>query len=113
MGQVGKVGKLLGPKGLMPNPKLGTVTFEVGKAIADQKKGSIEYRTEKAGVVHCSFGRKSMGAEKLKDNFMALYFAILKAKPATSKGNYLKKISLTTTMGPSLVLDASKIKVEG
>jgi large subunit ribosomal protein L1 len=106
---IAKVGKLLGPKGLMPNPKLGTVTMDVGRAVADQKKGKVEYRTEKAGIIHVPIGKKSFGPEKLRDNFVALTQTILKAKPPTSKGQYLKKVTLSTTMSPGIPLDVSDV----
>ena len=100
-----KLGKVLGPKGLMPNPKLGTVTMDVAKAVNDQKKGKVEYRTEKNGIVHVPIGKKSFGAEKLKENFCSLLGVILKAKPTASKGTYLERISISTTMSPSLTID--------
>ncbi len=105
MVSVTKVGKILGPRGLMPNPKLGTVTFDVTKAIKDQKLGKIEYRTEKTGIIHGLIGKKSFGADKLRENFMALANAIIKAKPPTSKGAYLKNITLSTTMSPGIPID--------
>jgi len=103
---VSKVGKILGPRGLMPNPKLGTVTFDVTKAIKEQKLGKIEYRTEKTGIIHVPIGKKSFGSQKLKDNFLTLAGAILKAKPPTSKGTYIKGIVLSTTMSPGISIDA-------
>jgi large subunit ribosomal protein L1 len=106
---VSKVGKVLGPRGLMPNPKLGTVTFEVSKAVKEQKLGKIEYRTEKTGIVHVNIGKKSFGAQKLRENFMTLAQAIVKAKPPTSKGTYMKKVALSTTMSPSILLDAVEL----
>lgn len=102
-----KIGKVLGPKGLMPNPKLGTVTFDVGKAVQEQKRGKVEYRAEKTGLVHVAFGKKSFGADKLKENFLALMAAIVKAKPPTSKGTYLKKISISSTMSPGIFVDVA------
>ncbi|MDR3608508.1 MAG: 50S ribosomal protein L1 [Oligoflexia bacterium] len=104
---VSKIGKILGPRGLMPNPKLGTVTFEVAKAVKEQKLGKIEYRTEKAGIVHVVIGRKSFGAQKLRENFSALLATIVKAKPPTSKGTYLKNITISTTMSPGIALDTA------
>jgi large subunit ribosomal protein L1 len=104
---VSKVGKILGPRGLMPNPKLGTVTFEVAKAVKEQKLGKIEYRAEKTGIVHVMIGKKSFGAQKLKDNFVTLTNAIYKAKPPTSKGTYMKRITLSTTMSPGINIDTS------
>ncbi len=102
---VSKIGKILGPRGLMPNPKLGTVTFEVTKAVKEQKLGKVEYRTEKTGIIHVAIGKKSFGAEKLKDNFNTLASVIVKAKPPTSKGTYLKNITLSTTMSPGISVD--------
>jgi len=104
---VSKVGKLLGPRGLMPNPKVGTVTMDVAKAVSDQKKGKVEYRTEKAGIVQVPIGKKSFGKDKLKENFLALTAVILKAKPPTSKGVYLKKLTVSSTMSPGIPLDTS------
>lgn len=100
-----KVAKILGPRGLMPNPKLGTVTVDVTKAIKEQKLGKVEYRTEKTGIIHAVIGKKSFGSQKLKENFLALATAIVKAKPPTSKGTYVKKITVSTTMGPGVNLD--------
>lgn len=105
MAAISKVGKILGPRGLMPNPKLGTVTFEVGKAVADQKKGKVEYRTEKAGIVQVPIGKKSFGPEKLRENFCSLVGVILRAKPPTSKGTYIKRITVSTTMSPGITVD--------
>jgi large subunit ribosomal protein L1 len=103
---VSKVGKILGPRGLMPNPKLGTVTFDVSKAVKEQKLGKVEYRTEKTGIVHVSIGKKSFGPDKLRDNFNALTATLVKAKPPTSKGTYLKNITLSTTMSPGIPVDS-------
>lgn len=102
MGVVGRIGKLLGPKGLMPNPKSGTVTMDVEKAIKDIKAGKVEYRLDKTAVIHCSIGKKSFGKEKLIENYNALLDAIIKAKPAAAKGQYVKSISLASTMGPGV-----------
>jgi len=102
-----KVAKVLGPRGLMPNPKLGTVTLEVGKAVKEQKLGKMEYRTEKTGIVHVGIGKKSFGSQKLKENFLALTQTLIRAKPPTSKGTYLKNITLSTTMSPAIVVDAA------
>ncbi len=102
MGVVGRIGKLLGPKGLMPNPKSGTVTNDVAKAIADIKAGKVEYRLDKQAIIHCAIGKKSFGREKLEENYTALLDAIIKAKPAAAKGQYVKGISLTSTMGPGV-----------
>lgn len=108
MATVSKVAKVLGPRGLMPNPKVGTVTMNVGEAVTAEKKGKLDFRVDKAGIVHVSIGRKSMGAQKLKDNFDAFIQAIVKAKPATSKGVYLRSLSVASTMGPGIRLDANE-----
>jgi len=105
MGKIGRIGRVLGPRGLMPNPKLGTVTVEVGKAVAEQKAGKVEYRTEKSGIVHVLIGKKSFDVEKLRANFNALMVAINRAKPASAKGVYLKSITLSTTMSPGVKID--------
>ncbi|MCX6101785.1 MAG: 50S ribosomal protein L1 [Proteobacteria bacterium] len=105
-----KVAKILGPKGLMPNKKTGTVTSDIGKAVKEQKMGKVEYKVEKAGIIHTLIGKKSFGPAKLKENFLALYDNILKAKPPTSKGVYIRKIALSTTMGPSIVLDSQGLE---
>jgi large subunit ribosomal protein L1 len=102
MGLVGRLGKLLGPKGLMPNPKSGTVTMDITRALHDIKAGKVEYRVDKQSIVHVPFGKKSFGAEKLFENFTALMEALVKAKPSSSKGIYLKSIYITSTMGPSV-----------
>ncbi len=104
-----KVAKVLGPKGLMPNKKTGTVTGEIGKAVKEQKLGKVEFKVEKEGIIHTLIGKKSFGAAKLKDNFMTLFDHILKAKPATSKGVYVRKVAISPTMGPSLILDHSAL----
>lgn len=109
MSSVGKIGKILGPKGLMPNPKLGTVTFDIARAIQDIKAGKVEYRTEKAGVVHVPVGKVSFESRKLVENAKAIVNAILKAKPATSKGRYLKRVHISSTMGPSVKVDVSTV----
>ena len=106
---VGRLGRVLGPKGLMPNPKAGTVTMDVTKAINDIKAGKIEYRLDKTNIIHVPVGKVSFGSEKLSENFQTLMSAILKAKPATSKGQYLKSVVLTSTMGPGIKLNPSKI----
>lgn len=108
MATVSKVAKVLGPRGLMPNPKVGTVTMNVGEAVTAEKKGKLDFRVDKAGIVHVSIGRKSMGAAKLKDNFDAFIAAIVKAKPATSKGNYLRTLTVASTMGPGVKLDVNQ-----
>lgn len=110
MGTVGKIGKLLGPRGLMPNPKVGTVTFDIGRAVNDAKSGKVEYRVEKAGIIHAPVGKVSFDEEKLKGNIVTLMDALVKAKPSTSKGTYLKKISLTSTMGPGVNLDIPAVQ---
>ena len=105
MGVVGRIGKLLGPKGLMPNPKSGTVTPDVAKAVKDVKAGKVEYRLDKTAVIHCIIGKKSFGKEKLLDNYRALLDAIVKAKPAAAKGVYIKSIALASTMGPGVKIN--------
>jgi large subunit ribosomal protein L1 len=107
MGVVGRLGKVLGPRGVMPNPKLGTVTMDVARAVREHKAGKLEYRVDKAGTIHLAIGKISFDAAKLVDNIQALLDAIVRAKPATSKGTYLKKISLSTTMGPGIRIDPS------
>lgn len=110
MGVVGKIGKLLGPRGLMPNPKVGTVTFDVGRAVKESKAGKVEFRVEKAGIVHAPVGKASFDVDKLKENLLALVEALVKAKPSAAKGTYIKKISLSSTMGPGLTLDIADIQ---
>ena len=102
MGLVGRIGKLLGPKGLMPNPKSGTVTMDVEKAIAEVKAGKVEYRLDKTAIIHCPIGKKSFGKDKLAENYTALMDAIIKAKPASAKGQYIKSVTLASTMGPGV-----------
>lgn len=109
MGVVGKLGKVLGPRGLMPNPKLGTVTFDVAKAVKDIKAGKVEYKTEKAGVIHVPIGKVSFDKQKLLDNARAIIDSVSKAKPSTSKGKYLKKLCVSSTMGPGLRIDVASI----
>ena len=109
MGIVGKLGKILGPRGLMPNPKLGTVTFDVGRAVKEIKAGKVEYKTEKAGIVHVPIGKVSFDEEKLVNNAKTIIGSILKAKPATSKGKYLKKLSVSSTMGPGIAVDVASL----
>jgi large subunit ribosomal protein L1 len=109
MGQVGRLGKVLGPRGLMPNPKMGTVTFDVGRAVREVKAGKVEFRVDKAGNVHVQVGRKSFPRESLVANAMALLEAIVKAKPAASKGVYLRSLTLSTTMGPGIPVDAQRV----
>lgn len=109
MGSVGKIGKLLGPRGLMPNPKLGTVTMDVAKAVKDLKSGKVEFKVEKAGIVHVLVGKLSFSVEALRDNTMAVMNAIAKAKPSSSKGRYIKRMTITSTMGPGIRVDASEM----
>ena len=109
MGVVGRLGKVLGPKGLMPSPKAGTVTMDVSKAVAEIKSGKIEYRLDKTNIIHCPIGKVSFGAEKLADNFNALMGAIVKAKPSAAKGQYLKSVVVGSTMGPGIKINSAKI----
>ena len=108
MGVVGRIGKILGPKGLMPNPKSGTVTMDVAKAIKDTKAGKVEYRLDKTAIIHCPIGKKSFGKEKLVENYDALFDAIVKAKPAAAKGQYVKSVTVASTMGPGV-----KVSIKG
>lgn len=110
MGTVGKIGKILGPRGLMPNAKLGTVTFDVARIIKEIKAGKVDFKVDKAGVVHCMVGKSSFGVEKLKDNVMAFIEKIIQLKPSSSKGIYLRSISLSTTMGPGIKVDPMAIR---
>ncbi|MHB1454376.1 MAG: 50S ribosomal protein L1 [Saccharofermentanales bacterium] len=109
MGVVGRLGKVLGPKGLMPNPKAGTVTMDVVKAIADIKAGKIEYRLDKTNIIHCPIGKASFGTEKIAENFKTIMDAIIKAKPTAAKGQYLKSVTLTSTMGPGIKVNTAKL----
>ena len=109
MGVIGRLGKVLGPKGLMPNPKAGTVTPDVARAVKEAKAGKIEYRLDKTNIIHCPIGKSSFGAEKLMENFDALMGAIIKAKPAAAKGQYLKSVCIASTMGPGIKLNSAKI----
>lgn len=110
MGTIGRLGRVLGPKGLMPNPKSGTVTFDVAKALADIKAGKVEYRLDKTAIIHVPIGKKSFGVEKLKDNFRVLMDAVVKAKPAAAKGQYIKSISVSSTMGPGAKISPTKFQ---
>jgi large subunit ribosomal protein L1 len=110
MGNVGKLGRILGPRGLMPNPKTGTVTFEVGKAVQDAKAGKLEYRTDRGANVHVSIGKKSFGERQLVENYAVLVEEIVRAKPAAAKGRYIKGITLTSTMGPGVKVDPSRVR---
>src|SRR5881296_3278480 len=110
MSQVGRLGKILGPRGLMPNPKVGTVTFDVAKAVREVKAGKVEYRVEKAGIVHVPIGKRSFGVERLAENAHALLTSLLRAKPAAAKGNYLQSIALSTTMGPAVRVDPVAVR---
>ena len=109
MGVVGRLGKVLGPRGLMPNPKVGTVTMDVAKAIKDAKGGKVDFRAEKAGIVHAKMGKASFAADKLEGNFNALVDLVMKLKPATAKGVYLKGVAISTTMGPGIKIDTTEI----
>ena len=109
MGVVGRIGRLLGPKGLMPNPKSGTVTMDVAKAVAEVKAGKVEYRLDKTAIIHCPIGKKSFGEQKILENFNALMDAIVKAKPAAAKGQYIKSVSLASTMGPGVKVNYNKL----
>lgn len=110
MGVVGKIGRLLGPRGLMPNPKVGTVTFDVGRSVKEAKSGKVEYRAEKAGIIHAPVGKVSFDAQSLQGNVVALMDALIKAKPSTAKGTYLKKISISSTMGPGVQVDVPDVQ---
>ena len=110
MGMVGKLGKILGPRGLMPNPKVGTVTFDVGRAVKELKGGRVEFKVDKTGIVHTTVGKVYFDAEKLKENVLALMDVIVRAKPASSKGTYLKSVAISTTMGPGIKLDPNVLR---
>jgi large subunit ribosomal protein L1 len=112
MGQVGRLGRVLGPRGLMPNPKVGTVTFDVSKAVSEAKAGKVEFRVEKAGIVHAQVGKRSFGDPELAGNVKSLVGALVKAKPAAAKGTYLRSITLSSTMGPGIKVDPGTIEVE-
>jgi len=110
MAVVGKLGKILGPRGMMPNPKVGTVTFDIGRAVDELKGGKVEFRVEKAGIVHVPLGRVSFGVEKLAENLKAVMETIIRLKPAAAKGVYLRSVSISTTMGPGVKLDPQEIR---
>jgi len=111
MGTVSKIAKILGPRGLMPNPKVGSVTFDVGKAVKEAKTGRAEFKVDKTGIIHSPIGKRSFGGAKLKDNFMSLYEAILKAKPATAKGVYIKSIAVSSVISPGVRINVNAIKL--
>jgi large subunit ribosomal protein L1 len=110
MSVVGRLGRVLGPRGLMPNPKLGTVTMDVAKAVSESKAGKVEYRVDKNGIIHAAIGKRSFGADKLRENASALLDAVIRAKPSAAKGIYLKKISVSTTMGPGVRVDPAAVE---
>jgi large subunit ribosomal protein L1 len=110
MGTVGKLGRILGPRGLMPNPKSGTVTFDVSKAVSDAKGGKVEYRTDRSGIVHMSIGKKSFTEEMLVENYGAVLDEIVRAKPSAAKGKYIKSVNIASTMGPSVELDPARTR---
>ncbi|WP_432353417.1 50S ribosomal protein L1 [Sporosarcina sp. A2] len=112
MGEVGKIGRVLGPKGLMPNPKTGTVTFDVTKAVQEIKAGKVEYRADKAGIIHAPIGKVSFDNEKLAENLSTVFEVIQKAKPAAAKGTYMKSVNLTTTMGPAVKINPSSVNAK-
>src|SRR5438876_8907779 len=110
MGAVGRIGKILGPRGLMPNPKTGTVAADIGKAVKEIKAGKLEYRVDKAGIIHVPVGKASFGAEQLIENAKAVLMSILRAKPASAKGNYVRGVTISTTMGPGIKVDLSQVR---
>ncbi|HNY66847.1 MAG TPA: 50S ribosomal protein L1 [Deltaproteobacteria bacterium] len=109
MGTVGKLGKILGPRGMMPNPKVGTVTFDVAKAVGEMKAGRVDFRVDKVGIVHCAIGKVSFGKDKIRDNAKALFEMIMKLKPSSSKGTYLKSVTVSCTMGPGVKVDPVEV----
>ncbi len=111
MGAVGRIGKILGPRGLMPNPKVGTVTFDVAKAVSEAKAGKVDFRVDRAGVIHVPIGKRSFGVEKLVENARAVLGAILRARPASAKGNYVKSVAVSSTMGPGLKVEPSEVRL--
>jgi len=112
MGAVGKIGKILGPRGLMPNPKVGTVTFDVARAVRDLKGGKVEFKVDKTGTLHAGIGKVSFGKDKIRENFLTFFEAILKAKPSAAKGTYIRTLALSTTMGVGIRLNASVLQAE-
>ncbi len=110
MSVVGRLGRILGPRGLMPNPKVGTVTFDIERAVSEQKSGKIEFRVDKAGIVHAPFGKLSFSPEQLAENFLAIADAVVKAKPAVAKGAYVKNVSISSTMGPGIHIDPADVQ---
>ena len=110
MGSVGKIGRILGPRGLMPNPKVGTVTFEVGQAVREAKAGKIEFRVDKAGIIHAGVGKRSFDPQKLRENILALVEVLLRIKPATAKGQYVRGVAVATTMGPGIKMDPTQVQ---
>ncbi len=112
MGEVGKIGRVLGPKGLMPNPRTGTVTFDVAKAVEEIKAGKVEYRAEKGGIIHAPIGKVSFDNDKLVENFLTVFETVEKAKPAAAKGTYMKSVNVTTTMGPAVKIDTTSVKIQ-
>jgi large subunit ribosomal protein L1 len=110
MGAVGRIGKILGPRGLMPNPKTGSVSMDIGKAVKEIKAGKLEFRVDKAGIIHAPIGKAFFGVDKLLDNARAVLTSVLRAKPASAKGNYVQGVTLSTTMGPGVKIDLSQVR---